>query len=177
MSTHVPSRSRKQKCVRAPQSKPQHAVNGWKLIHRASDPSVHSHENMLDNGWSVPIKQSVSELSASEPGVCLATTSEARKAVKDLKSDKALAVLSPSNIDGQGSEVHVLVEDPAGRWQTRRRFLIQLGVGEVTYMDGKPKKEFTPDSLKVVLSFAKEHTEPKLGNASRNIFANPLKSC
>ena len=103
----------------------------------------------------------MSDLSASEPRVCLATTSEARKVVKELKGDKALAVLSPSNIDGQGSEVHVLVEDLAGRWQTRRRFLIQLGVGKVTYMDGKPKKEFTPDSLKVVLSFAKEHTEPE----------------
>ena len=159
MSTPVPSRSETQKGVRTPQSKPPHAE--WKLIHRASDASVHSKEKLLDNGWSVPIKQSVSELSASEPGVCLATTSEARKAVKDLKSDKALAVLSPSNIDGQGSEVHVLVEDPAGRWQTRRRFLIQLGAGKVTYMDGKPKKEFTPDSLKVVLSFAKEHTEPE----------------
>ena len=109
----------------------------------------------------VPIKQSISELSASELGVCLATTSEARKAAKDLKSEKALAVPSPSNIDDPGSEVHVLVEDLAGRWQTRRRFLIQLGVGKVTYMDGKPKKESTPDSLKVVLSFAKEHTEPE----------------
>ena len=97
----MPSRSEKQKGVRAPQSKPQHAER--KLIHRASDPNVHSKEKLLDNGWSVPIKQSVSELSASEPGVCLATTSEARKAVKELKGDKALAVLSPSNIDGQGS--------------------------------------------------------------------------
>ena len=95
MSTHVPARSEKQKGVRAPQSKQQHAGTGWKLIHRASDPSVYSNEKLLDNGWSVPIKQSVSELSASEPGVCLATTSEARKAVKELNGDKALAVLSP----------------------------------------------------------------------------------
>ena len=90
MSTPVPSRSETQKCVGTPQSKPPHAE--WKLIHRASDPSVYSKEKLLDNGWSVPIKQSISELSASELGVCLATTSEARKAAKDLKSDKAYQI-------------------------------------------------------------------------------------
>ena len=39
------------------------------------------------------------------------------------------------------------------------RFLLQLGNGAVTYMDGKPKKQFKPDSVKVVVSFAKIHTE------------------
>ena len=72
---------------------------------------------------------------------------------------ETFAVLSPANIDAKGEEVHVLVEDPLGRWQTRRRFLFQLCSGHVTYMDGKPKKSFTPDSVKVVLSYAKQHTE------------------
>ena len=52
-----------------------------------------------------------------------------------------------------------MIEDASGRCVARRRFLIQLGVGEVTHMDGKPKKQFKPDSVKVVLNFAKIHTE------------------
>ena len=56
-------------------------------------------------------------------------------------------------------EIHVLVEDPAGRWQTRRRFLLQLGIGDVNYMDGAPKKSFKADSVKIVLSYAKQHTD------------------
>ena len=60
-------------------------------------------------------------------GICLVSTAEAKKIAKELKGDHALAVLSPSNITGVGEEVHVLVEDPSGRWQTRRRFMLQLG--------------------------------------------------
>ena len=52
-----------------------------------------------------------------------------------------------------------LVEDPTGHWQTRRRFMIQSGVGFVTYREGKPKKFVVGDSVKVVLSFAKHHAD------------------
>ena len=49
-----------------------------------------------------------------------------------------------------------MIEDASGRCVVR--FLRQLGVGKVTYMDGKPKKQFKPDSFKGALSFAKQHT-------------------
>ena len=101
----------------------------------------------------------MSELNIGEPGVCMAFVSEAKKAITELKGETPLAVLCAANIDMKKEEVHVLVEDPSGRWQTRRRFLFQLGVGQVTYMEGKPKKSFTPDSVKVVLSYAKQHAD------------------
>ena len=49
------------------------------------------------------------------------------------------------------------MEDASGRCVVRRRFLIQLGTGEVKYMDGKQKKEFKPDSIKIVDSVSKHH--------------------
>ena len=38
----------------------------------------------------------------------------------------------------------------SGRWQTLRRFVLQLGVGKVNYRDGVPKKPFKADSAKIV---------------------------
>ena len=80
-----------------------------------------------------------------------------REAPNELKGVSPLAILCPSNIDNRGQELQVLIKDASGRCVVRRRFLIQLGIGEVTYMDGKPKKEFKPDSAKVVVSVAQHH--------------------
>ena len=113
---------------------------GWNPIKRKQEVVQNTKDKLIPGGWSVPVKNCLSELSSSEAGVCLVTASEARRAITELKGEKPLAILSPSNIDGRGMEIHVLVEDPSGRWQTRRRFLLQLGVGEVNYMDGAPKK-------------------------------------
>ena len=99
------------------------------------------------------------ELSVSEHRICFASSSEAKNVVNELKGEQPLAILVPSNIDGQGEETHVLVEDPAGRMHCRRRFLFQLGSGQVTYMDGKPQKAIVADSAKVILTFAKQHTD------------------
>ena len=62
-------------------------------------------------------------------------------------------------INGIGEEIHVMVEDASGRWHVRRRFLLQLGAEKVTYLSDAPKKTFVPDTVKVVLSYAKCHTE------------------
>ena len=78
-------------------------------------------------------------MSYTAPGVCLVSTANGKKLVNELKGDGPLAMLVPTNISGTGEEVHVLVEDPCGRWQTRRRFMIQLGITSVAYMEGKPK--------------------------------------
>ena len=65
----------------------------------------------------------------------------------------------PQEIGGKSEEVYVLVKDSAGRMQSRRRFLLHIGIGVVTYMDGKPKQHIVQDSVKVVLTFTKEHLD------------------
>ena len=116
-------------------------------------------DKLFSDGWSVPVVRSIADLNVSEPGVCLVSSSEARKAIKELKGLHPLAILSPANIDNRGEKLHVLMEYGSGRCVVRRHFLLQLGFGDVTYMDGKPKKHLKPDSVKVVVSFAKNHTE------------------
>ena len=98
----------------------------------------------------------MTDLLASERVVYFASTSEAKKIVTKLEGEQPLAILVPSNIDGNGEEIHVLVEDPAGQMQTRRRFLFQLGSGHVTCMDGKPKQHIVADSANVLLTFPNE---------------------
>ena len=57
--------------------------------------------------------------------------------------------------------MHVLVEDISGRWQTHRRFMLQLCSNPVSYMEGKSRKSVVSDSIKVVLTYAKRHTDAK----------------
>ena len=73
------------------------------------------------------MKTSIADLHIGECGVCLVSTSQARKALLELKSEKALAVLSPMLINCIGEEIHVMVEDASGRWHVRRRFLLHFG--------------------------------------------------
>ena len=82
----------------------------------------------------------------------MALVSEVKKVIAGLKGLHALAILVPTNINGAGEDFHVLVEDPSSRWQSRRRFVFQIGTVLVIYTDGKSKKTFNPDSVKVVLS-------------------------
>ena len=79
--------------------------------------------------------------------------------MSELKGEQPLAILFATLIDGNGEEIHVLVEGLAGRIQTRRGFLLQIGSGHVTYMDGKPNKAIIADSANAVLTFAKQHTD------------------
>ena len=156
-------------------SKPKHICpensiqGGWTPVKPSKSSNVDGKDKSLANGWSVPIINSVAEMSSTSPGICLTSTAEGKQLVKDLKSELALAILVPSNITGSGEEVHVLVEDPSGRWQTRRRFMIQLGTSPVTYMEGKPKKAIVSDSVKVILTYGKQHTDPEAwAHVSRN---------
>ena len=135
------------------------AEPGWTRVKRQSAATTPVKDKLLSDRWSVPIVGCIAELKVGEPGVCLVSSSEARKAIQELKSDHALAILSPSNIDNRGEELHVLMEDASGRVVVRRRFLLQLSAGTVTYMDGKPKRQFKQDSVKVDVSFAKIHTK------------------
>ena len=143
--------------------------DGWKPVKAISYRTTPTKDNLLSDGWSVPIKSCEADLKIGEPGLCLASISKAKKAIAELKGTHPLPILASTNINGTGEELHVLVEDPSGRWQVRRRFLFQVGTGLVTYMDGKPKKTFNPDSVKVVLNLGKHHTEPETwGHALTN---------
>ena len=155
--SNVSSRNAKAQKKQAVSSAP--LTPGWTPVKRVTAAVSLVKDQLLKDGWSVPVFGSVADLNISEPGVCLVSSSEARKAVAELKGAHPLAILSPANIENRGHELNVLVEDVSGRCVSRRRFLLHFGVGDVTYMDGKPKKTFKPDSIKVVLSFTKHHTD------------------
>ena len=72
-----------------------------------------------------------------------------------MEGEQPRAILVLFKNDGKGEEIHVLVEDPAGRMHARRCFLFQLGTAHISYMDGKPKKAIVPDSAKVMFTFVK----------------------
>ena len=82
---------------------------------------------------SAKVVSSTKELAVTEPCVCLATMAEGRRAVEELKSQKPMAVLVPARLDGRGVETQVFVKDSRGEKQTRTRFLVQIGQGEVTF--------------------------------------------
>ena len=95
----------------------------WKSLKRISSGAIQTKDKLLSEGWSVPVKDTVRDLSVTAAGVCLASTSDARKAMAELKGTQPLGILAPANIDGQGQDLHVLVEDPSGRCHVRRRFV------------------------------------------------------
>ena len=68
-------------------------------------------DKLLSEGWSVPVVGSITELNVSEPGISLVSTSETRKAIKELKGLHPLAILYQANIDNRGEELHVLTAD------------------------------------------------------------------
>ena len=53
----------------------------------------------------------IRDISASAAGVYVALTMEFRKAMFELKSTSALAIVAPANTDGQGQEVHEFIEN------------------------------------------------------------------
>ena len=91
---------------------------------------------LLSEGWCVPVVGCITDLNVAAPSVCLVASSEAKKAVKEMKGVKAFAILSSANFDKRGAALHVWIEDPSGWCVVRRRFIFQVGVGEVAYMDG-----------------------------------------
>ena len=76
-------------------------------VKRATTSTPQSKDKLLQEGWSVPIKGSVCDLSVADAGVCLASTSNAKKVMSELKGTQPLANLAPANIDNNGQEVHV----------------------------------------------------------------------
>ena len=75
-------------------------ASGWKPVKSVKSAFSETRDKLLPNGWSVPIKNTITEMSSSAPGICLVSNTEARKIVKELKGEHALAILAPSNITG-----------------------------------------------------------------------------
>ena len=61
-------------------------------------------------------------------------------------------MLFPARISGTGEEVHAVVNEPTGRWQTRRRFMLQLREN-VEFLDVRPPTRIagTREGLQVVV--------------------------
>ena len=90
-------------------------------------------DKLFSEEWSGPVVGSISDLNVAEPGVGVVSSSEARKAINELKGTHALALLSPANVHNSGKESYVLMEDASGRCVVRRSFLLHLGLGKVTH--------------------------------------------
>ena len=75
----------------------------------------------------------VTELRSGAPGLALASAAETRSAILELQSDRPMAILSTNNPENSGEEMQVLVKTSQGRSVFRRRFLIQLGAGDVSF--------------------------------------------
>ncbi len=104
------------------------AQEGWVRVKKKKDPrekteDAKSGDELLQEGISVPVKTSFANMSTNDSGICLCSTSEAKRALAMMWGDKPAAVLAPMNIEGRGVERDVLVRDKEGRIQRRGRFV------------------------------------------------------
>ena len=111
----------------------------------------------------------VSELRCGTPGIALASAAEAQQALQDLKSSTPMAVLSTRMIEHKGEEILVPVRDAQGRSVQRKRYLIQLGTGDVTYKSLAPKggNVETPGTHKVIFQLARKYARQSNGTQAR----------
>ena len=139
--------------------------DGWKTVANKQKKKENEenkdqkHGDVLQSDdWGVPVLKDVTEVTAQATGVCLVSALDAKTLKTNLRASQKLAILSPIRVDGEGAEIHVLVKDKDDRLQVRRRFLIQLGDGEVTFGCSSPKREVVRDTEKVVLTLSRQHT-------------------
>ena len=143
----------------------QQKNDGWITVSKAKKPKAEKQEEpkvsdeLLQEGISVPVKASFAEMSTNDSGICLCSTSEAKRALAMMWSDKPAAVLSPTNVEGRGVERDVLVKDKDGRIQRRPRFVFQLGYGAVEFARVAPKKNVSADSVRMVLNMHEDSPE------------------
>ena len=78
--------------------------------------------------------------------MCLVLTSDARRVISELKSERPLAVFSFSNVDGAGTEIHLSVEHTFKHWETP----------ELHGWCAQTK--FKADCMKKVFNYMKHHT-------------------
>ena len=127
----------------------------WKTVAAQKRPAPPSGKDVLQpQGWSHPVLASLADAGMNADGVCLVSAKEAKEAVAEMGSTKPLAVLSPVPVGDRGQELPVLVKDATGNLQTRVRFLIQLGIGNVSFQPGN-KREFKGGAVQMVVTIAK----------------------
>ena len=126
-------------------------------------------EKLDPDGWSAPVRSSISELRMGTPGVCLASVDEAKRVMQELKADQPTAVLVPTNFNGAGVETSVFTTDKNGRAQTRVRYMFQLAQAPVVFRSSVPVVATKPDCTKIVLMLYRAHMEnAKWEFASKN---------
>ena len=114
---------------------------GWKEV-RAKETKLKPVKNtdvLIQEGWSGKVVDDVAGLKTDAACVCLATQSEAKKALAELSSKLPMGVLAPAKVDGKGEEIACLVTDATGKKQTRIRFLLQLGIEHVKFTPTQAK--------------------------------------
>ena len=75
---------------------------------------------------------SIKELTNDKACFCMASMSDARKAISELSSDKPMAILVPGPVDGNGKQVPVVVRKE-GKECSWTRWLVRLGKKEVVF--------------------------------------------
>ena len=107
---------------------------------------------LIQNEISVPVVDSFAQMSMNAHGICLCSTADAKRGLETLWGDETAAVLAPSNIDGQGTEMDVLVKDRGARMQRRPRLIFQLGHGAVEFKSSVPNRSVSQDSVRMMAS-------------------------
>ena len=89
---------------------PQQSHAGWKTAAKSKkeEPAPpHNKDILLPEGFSAPVKGSVLELRCGEPGICLCSVREAKKAMAEMTSSAPLAILAPKGASGDAEETDV----------------------------------------------------------------------
>lgn len=91
---------------------------------------------LMEAGWSKPILTTLDAVRPTAEGVYLATATEAKQLLAEVRAQGALAVLSPIQVGDEckGSWIAALVTDKKVRQQVRQRWLSQLGSVPMEYV-------------------------------------------
>ena len=85
-------------------------------------------EKLIQDGWSVPVRETAEGQKADQAGVFLAPTALVTKIASELTNVKVpLAALTPQRVGPTSTEMIVPVRDSEGVIRRRRRFITQLG--------------------------------------------------
>ena len=91
------------------------ADSSWKTKEAKSGPARDtSGKVIIQDGWSVPIVHSLEEFGLADTGICLATRSEAEKAMRELRSGSGLAILTTKQIEAGSEEIEFEVKTSQG---------------------------------------------------------------
>ena len=134
----------------------------WKTK-RARKDSVHESTSrmLVQDGWSVPVVQKFEAFRMTETGVYLASRGEAEEAMRELRSEKGLAILTTKQVESGSEEVEFEVKTDQGKSTVWKRYLVQLGAVPVTYKCSAPRGgAVEADTVLAVIDLTKKHCHP-----------------